>query len=1807
AQFSARLFDQAGNHADGNISSTALDIDLEVNDPILVSLVSNNTFPYLAKTGDILTISINYDENVDTPGVTVDDNVSTISSLGSNQFQASYELLGTEPEGEINSIESSAIDYLGNSGIYEGAIIGEGATNVKYDRTIPILNQVTIASSNEHTQWAKVGDRVTINIIGSEVLLSKEATIQAQIATVSNLTTTESNLFYDFLDTDTEGSVAFAIIFSDSAGNEGVQVDNTTDGSWVVFDKTPPAEFSTGAVLAIGGNEIEDFWNSTNTSMKISVPIAGDDTTITNGKIQIMGKIGSNSWENVGNPFLINEADLGSDKFLFITASEVELITGFENTDTISFKANISDRPGNMTEGSISSDRIVIDQTLPTINYVSYKSNFSDTTLATTGHEITLKIKIDENIEIPAMTISNQDAEIFDLGNNIWIGKHIMEESSSEGAISFQVTQIQDVAGNPTDGTNVTTDGSIVIFDSRPPILNNVRIKSDNSDSTWAKVGDSIIVNFKTNEYLIQQSATILNQDADLSILSEGYRAKYFTTQIDTEGSVNFELTIIDTLGLSNIISETTNSSNVIFDKTPPILGEVNIQSNNENNPSIAIAGDDVILSFTPEEPILIDSIIVTIANEIINVSENNGSYTAILTLSGEEPGGILPFTIDFMDRASNRGTQVASTTDDTYVNHDIVPPELLSISIYSNNQDTTWAKIDDTVFVKFTANEALDNFNIIIAGNNSDYIDDGVAKYRAFHIMDIDDYEGDINFSIDYTDLGGATGPTGGSTTDGTIVRYDRTNPELSSIRMSTNNSTGDSAGIGDMDSLFFVASEANRSVSIIVADSNIASIQDGFEFSAVREMQEEDQDGLIDFSIVLDDSAGNSTGQVSETNDGSFVWFDGTRPLLNQVSFNSTNIGDSSLAISGDTLILDFVSSEDLGDIAVSIAGFNADTIFFKDIQSSYQSWYVLQGIEEEGYVPFQITYADLVGNHGDTVNSTTDDTSILFDVTPPQDFQLDTLYVSGGNIVEGYWNASNDSIIIRFPIAIDDESLIGGSFQPQVKFGEEEYINLGNEIEIIDISDNGYELLKIARDLFELASGYSEDINSQFTTKIIDKAGNETLGTSNGSLLHIDEIIPIIDSVSIKTNNTFSDNWATISDSIILVINSNEGLDIITANLGSNAMTVIGSTNGTEQNCTYVVDILDSEGTVSFSIEYADTAGNIGLPITETTNGEIVGIDNNKPIINGLMEGENNLDPNYYNRSDSITIYWTHNDTTSGIREVYFSLGSIPNSSNVAPWTNGGVNDYGGWNNLNLENNTMYYGAAFVVDSAGNNSDTIWGNGVYIDNEIPIAGVINDGQWILEMDYTPDSTSLEYSWEGFSDNVGIDHFELSIGTDTDTFNIQYWYQTENIENVIISNLELDRDIQYLTYMRAVDSANNFSEIIRTDGIYFDDSEPRVMKITPDFGDSSKVLSILDNDTIKIKFNRLIYFYDIKIESSADSNLVTEEFYADSLITITWDDTLTSNDTLIVYLDSALAFNSLFITDTLYFYSHLWGDLNNDYDLTVEDILQFNRLWPEIDIGPFMGSPPHIRPMPDAKANLIDLSSFAKIWQWRYFDLSLDTSFNISRVDNGQFISAEGSQINISVPKKTFMAEIMVGNSNLDVEGMRIMQPTNNTFLFKSIDTLNKIIQFSLADYKGLDSNLTMVVPIDHSNSLSATIQYCFLDDFGNIILSGLNDYDIDLLPDHFLVYANYPNPFNPKTTIRYDLPNQRDIQIKIIDVMGRTIKSLKINDMTPGRKSYVWDGTNDFGNVISTGIYFFQIIAGNDSKIMKMLFLK
>ena len=94
---------------------------------------------------------------------------------------------------------------------------------------------------------------------------------------------------------------------------------------------------------------------------------------------------------------------------------------------------------------------------------------------------------------------------------------------------------------------------------------------------------------------------------------------------------------------------------------------------------------------------------------------------------------------------------------------------------------------------------------------------------------------------------------------------------------------------------------------------------------------------------------------------------------------------------------------------------------------------------------------------------------------------------------------------------------------------------------------------------------------------------------------------------------------------------------------------------------------------------------------------------------------------------------------------------------------------------------------------------------------------------------------------------------------------------------------------------------------------------------------------------------------------------------------------------------------------------------------------------------------------------------------------------------------------------------------------------------------------------------------------------------------------------MPAEFTLYRNFPNPFNPTTTLRYNLPINAKVKLVIYDLLGRAIKTLVNRVEETGLKSVVWDGNNDAGQPVSSGIYLYRIQAGDFSKSFKMVLLK
>jgi hypothetical protein len=91
-------------------------------------------------------------------------------------------------------------------------------------------------------------------------------------------------------------------------------------------------------------------------------------------------------------------------------------------------------------------------------------------------------------------------------------------------------------------------------------------------------------------------------------------------------------------------------------------------------------------------------------------------------------------------------------------------------------------------------------------------------------------------------------------------------------------------------------------------------------------------------------------------------------------------------------------------------------------------------------------------------------------------------------------------------------------------------------------------------------------------------------------------------------------------------------------------------------------------------------------------------------------------------------------------------------------------------------------------------------------------------------------------------------------------------------------------------------------------------------------------------------------------------------------------------------------------------------------------------------------------------------------------------------------------------------------------------------------------------------------------------------------------------------FRLHQNIPNPFNPETIIRYDIPaHTAEVTLRIYDVKGRLVRRLREGPQTPGPKFVVWDGRDDGGVRVSSGVYFYQLKAPGFSRTRKMVLVE
>ena len=94
---------------------------------------------------------------------------------------------------------------------------------------------------------------------------------------------------------------------------------------------------------------------------------------------------------------------------------------------------------------------------------------------------------------------------------------------------------------------------------------------------------------------------------------------------------------------------------------------------------------------------------------------------------------------------------------------------------------------------------------------------------------------------------------------------------------------------------------------------------------------------------------------------------------------------------------------------------------------------------------------------------------------------------------------------------------------------------------------------------------------------------------------------------------------------------------------------------------------------------------------------------------------------------------------------------------------------------------------------------------------------------------------------------------------------------------------------------------------------------------------------------------------------------------------------------------------------------------------------------------------------------------------------------------------------------------------------------------------------------------------------------------------------------VPTRYSLGANYPNPFNPSTTISFTLPTSESVRLSVFDIQGRLVATLVNEVYSAGRHEVIWRGQDNSSRPVASGTYFYRLTTGGFTETKKMLLLK
>ena len=1159
--------------------------------------------------------------------------------------------------------------------------------------------------------------------------------------------------------------------------------------------------------------------------------------------------------------------------------------------------------------------------------------------------------------------------------------------------------------------------------------------------------------------------------------------------------------------------------------------------------------------------------------------------YSVNFTPSSNGATSINVAASKFTDNAGNNNT-AATQFDWTFDN--VSPTVVLTAANSSGTATASGGTTNDSQLIfTLTANEAvaglqIDELSISGDGSLSDLT---VVSSTIYTVKLIPTGSGAINLSVPSNSMTDPAG-NGNVATSAFTWTYDGDFP---TIAITAANGEGEVVGDGDITNdpllnLTFTVSEATTDFAqadITVKGATVSNFQ-ATSSSVYTAVFTPIADGATTVSVNANKftDAGNN-GNIASTE---LNWiYDQISPTLTISALNraGTQIANDA-TIKDDTLFFTLTTSEGTTNFEeTDIASTGVTLISFtRESSTVYKAVF----LASEGGSTIQVNankFSDEAGNS----NPSSVDFSWAYDGKAPT-VEITATNASGAVITSDSTTNDNSLIVtltsskVTSTLALEDVVVSGGALSDFAATSSTVYT-----AKFIPNGD-GIKTLRIKANVFVDAYGNYNKPSEEFSWTYDGTAPSLTISVVDSNNVSVADNVIRNDNNLFMTFSVSEDVFSFDEDDISLT-----GGKIINFNSSSPRL----------YTAIFTPDI-DGEIVISVSANtISDPYGNKNQTLKQfkwTYDG--TGPTLSMTAVNGISE---KIDNGSASKDELLLLTFNSSEPAVGFdqNDISVSGGVISNFAAISP-------------TIFTASLTPTKNGATLIEVLGSRFSDVPGNqnivGAsfkwFFDNSAPTIGNVYEG-YDQDLDWV--RLTLPVSWNGFTDLSGVDFYEVSLGTSIGNNDFADWVNTGKDSVYVFDQLNLVSGVQYYANVRATDPAGNQSLSATSDGFQVDFVPPTVVSTTLE---SESVVSLTGNTVFSLEVSEPIESAVVTLESELKGVIEINHQIKDlKNIEAALEGPFTSGDRLkvAVYGIKDKANNVSVKYEYEYPISYL-GDFDIDGSIDIKDFNTFSNAWQSQDItyelGPVSGQVPFFTPEFDGIYDLKDGMAFYYMWHWDYNQLGKTIVNTKLKQGNKIDISHSTDRLTVKPPTGARAAEIIINypaDEMLMLPRSISMEQGANSRLSK-IDTVSgRILLHQIVS----DEEITFDLSSYSRNQSNLDISYQFVDQNNNTVSSGYLDYELKPIPGTFALKDNYPNPFNPSTTIRFDLPTDAMVNIIIYDITGREVARPLSTRKNAGYHSAVWNSKNFNGESVSAGIYFYQIQTKEFVRSKKMLLLK